>query len=286
MLRAVKRFGELMAPGRLDAISVDMIEQYVAKRSEQRGQKQESKLAIQTINKDLRHLKAALNRAVAWGWLPKLPKIKMLKAPKKLPRFVTPEHFAAIYQACDKATRAGGNCDPADWWRALIVFAYMTGWRIGECLAVRRADVDLDAGTAITRAEDNKAGRDEIAPLHPLVVEHLRLIPGFSVTLFDWPFYDRALWEQFGDIQRAAGINLDCHEQHEHTPSCHVYGFHDLRRGFATQNAPLLPAIELQARMRHVSFQTTQEYINLANQLAASTDRQFVPSLKVKAESA
>ena len=98
------------------------------------------------------------------------------------------------------------------------------------------------------------------------------------------PSYEKALWEEFGEIQRAAGINLECHEDHECTPACNVYGFHDLRRGFATQNAARLSPVELQARMRHVSFQTTQEYINLANQLTAITDRQFVPTLKAKSK--
>ena len=41
---------------------------------------------------------------------------------------------------------------PADWWRALVVFNYMTGWRISEPLSMLRKDLDLDAGTAIPRA--------------------------------------------------------------------------------------------------------------------------------------
>ena len=42
------------------------------------------------------------------------------------------------------------------WWQALLVFNYMTGWRISEPLALRREDLDLEAGTAITRHADNK----------------------------------------------------------------------------------------------------------------------------------
>ena len=33
-------------------------------------------------------------------------------------------------------------------WRALLVTAYMTGWRIGSLLALRREDVDLETGFA------------------------------------------------------------------------------------------------------------------------------------------
>ena len=44
---------------------------------------------------------------------------------------------------------------------ALLVFAYMTGWRISDMLALRREDLDLEGGYAITRAEDNKGDRDD-----------------------------------------------------------------------------------------------------------------------------
>ena len=67
-----------------------------------------------------------------------------------------------------------GNCNPADWWRAMLVMAYMTRWRISEIVALRRDDLDLDTATAITRGEDNQGNRDDLVPLHPIVVEHLR----------------------------------------------------------------------------------------------------------------
>ena len=73
----------------------------------------------------------------------------MLKEPGKLAIYVTPEHFAAIYAACKDARWPDGqNFAAADWWKGLLVTAYMTGWRIGSLLALRREDVDLDDGTA------------------------------------------------------------------------------------------------------------------------------------------
>ncbi len=72
-------------------------------------------------------------------------------------------------------------------------------------------------------------------------------------------------------------LALPCSEDHEHTDSCHVYGFHDLRRAFATQNAERLTADSLQALMRHKSYQTTQRYIALAKQLSRSVENLHVP---------
>ncbi len=49
---------------------------------------------------------------------------------------------------------------PADWWRGLIVMAYMTGWRISDLLGLQKNDLDLEKGVAITRWDDNKGKGD------------------------------------------------------------------------------------------------------------------------------
>ena len=163
----------------------------------------------------------------------------MLKEPKKLVRYVTPEDFAKIYQGC-AAAKFPDNlpCTPADWWRGLLTFAYMTGWRVFEVLSLRRHDLDLAAGTAITRAEDNKGRRDEVAPLHPVVIEHLKCVATFDTLVFPWNHHERTLWSEFDRIQIQAGIHLPCHESHEHTAACHLYGFHDLRGPHLPQPTP------------------------------------------------
>ena len=64
-----------------------------------------------------------------------------------------------------------------------------------------------------------------------------------------------------------------------------LYGFHDLRRAFATMNADKLTPDALQALMRHKSYQTTQrEYINMSRQMDAAVASLHVPDvLKAKA---
>ncbi|HUT13606.1 MAG TPA: tyrosine-type recombinase/integrase [Thermoguttaceae bacterium] len=233
-LLCMEHFERIVSPNRLQAIKTATIDDYISKRRGERGRKQGSIVSPATVNKELRHLKTVLRVANEWGYLPVVPRFRMLKEPQKLPTYVTPEHFAAIYEACGTAIRpADQPYSPADWWRTLLVFAYMTGWRVGEPLALRWDDVSLDNGTAITRHGDNKGKRDDVASLHPVVVEHLRKLADGSITcplVFYWPHHERTLWLDFHEIQRAAGIDLPCHENHVHTPACHVYGFHDLRR--------------------------------------------------------
>jgi integrase len=59
------------------------------------------------------------------------------------------------------------------------------------------------------------------------------------------------------------------------------YGFHDLRRAFATMNAATLTPDALQALMQHKDYQTTQRYINMARQLKPAVENLYVPKLEV-----
>ncbi len=57
------------------------------------------------------------------------------------------------------------------------------------------------------------------------------------------------------------------------------YGFHDLRRAFATMNADELTPDTLQALLGHKSYQTTQRYINTARQMDAAVASLHVPEV-------
>ena len=284
---ALNHFQRLAKPGRMDQIRTQTIDAFVAARKKERGKNRESSISPATVNKDLRHIRAALRVANEWGYVPKLPRIRMVREPEKIPRYVTALHFQTIYdKACPLAVlpqNDGQQYQPVDWWRAIIIMAYMTGWRISELLSLRREDLDLNAATAITRAADNKGKRDESVPLHPVVVEHLQRIACAGPLVFPWSKDYSSLWGEFGRIQKEVGIKLDF-RKHDHTEACHVYGFHDLRRAFATVNAPRLKPECLQKLMRHKSYSTTLRYINTASQLQAAIDSMPVPPGLKKAE--
>lgn len=302
-LEAIRHFERLIKPKFMRAVKTQTIDDFIAIRRTEAGQYKGDTLSPASVNKELRHLKAALRISKEWGYLVDVPKFRMLKEPGKLPTFVTGEHFAAIYKACESARLpADQPYSAAEWWHGLLVMAYMTGWRIGELLSLRRVDLDLATGTAVTRAEDNKGKRDELIHLHPVVVEHLRRLPGFDQYAFPWNHNERTLYAEFARIQEAANSKLVCsdksekHEhgkgfpchvcgfltctkKHKHTRFCYVYGFHDLRRAFATLNAKKLSPDDLQSLMRHKSYLTTKRYINMVSRLEEAVAVLHVPDV-------
>ena len=136
----------------------------------------------------------------------------------------------------------------------MLVFAMTTGWRIEEILSFRREDLSLKTGRILTRASDNKGGRDEVDYLTDVAIDHLHRIVGFGPLVFPWPHHRGTLTTQFARIQEAAGIYLVCRNPNEHecTDACHRYGFHSLRRGYATMNAERLPA-HCKRRLKNVA---------------------------------
>ena len=108
--------------------------------------------------------------------------------------------------------------------------------------------------------------------------------------------FDELLTKHFHTIQAAAGIDLACRVTNRTgaelkdnprgvsggnacTTACHRYGFHDLRRAFATMNAANMSRESLQALMRHQSSLTTERYINFARQIKPAVANLHVPKV-------
>lgn len=283
---ALDHFQRICRPRNVGSIGVKKLDKYISTRSAEQGRKKGSKVSPATINKELRCLKSVFNYAHDWSYLDKPPSFKkrFIREPEKLPSFVSDEDFSKIYEACKVAEMpAIPNVSPAAWWQGLLIMALMTGWRIDEILSFKRKDLDLVDGTAITRHKDNKGKRDARIFIHEMVIEHIKEIHSFDEFVFPWQLSRRRLYDQFYAIQESAEIYVDCHEEHEHGDSCHYYGFHDLRRAFATGNVGTLTQEELQGLMRHQSYTTTRKYINMAKQLRSDISQKLkTPTLNKK----
>lgn len=287
---ALNNFQRVAKPKYLKSITADLIDGYVSKRLEEFAQRTGkpdrsankilTKVSPATVNKELRYVRLVLNVAKEWKMIQEVPKIRFLKLPKLLPTFIPADHFAAVYTACGKSTMPGDvrNIAPAQWWRGLIVMGYMTGWRISQLLSLKWADVDLSNGTAIARVvEGNKGKREERIPLHPLVIDHLKPLAGsFDELVFPWTDNPRNLWLEFQRIQQAAQL-ADGSPMPKGGKRGDWYGFHDLRRGFATMNAGSMDLFELQGLMQHRTLETTREYVNMAKRYNETVKNLFVP---------
>ncbi|GAB4159918.1 MAG: hypothetical protein Tsb009_37230 [Planctomycetaceae bacterium] len=160
----------------------------------------------------------------------------------------------------------------------------MTGWRIGQILSLKWEDVDLDEGTAVSLAEDNKGKRDIRIPLHPAIVGHLKnLKSSFNSHVFPWNHHMRTLWVHFRDIQTAATLP-DGSPLPKAGKNGHWYGFHDLRRGFATANAESMDLFELQQLMQHRSLETTKLYVGMSQKLKNAVSALKVPDVLRQAD--
>jgi hypothetical protein len=85
---SLDHFERIVKPLRVFALSTQHIDDFTAARRQERGRRQGDVISPFSVNKDLRHVKAALAVAAEWGYLPKMPKFRMEKTPGKLPRYV------------------------------------------------------------------------------------------------------------------------------------------------------------------------------------------------------
>src|SRR5262249_18825062 len=149
-----------------------------------------------------RHIRAALGVAAEWGYLRQVPRFRMERTAKRIPRYVSLDHFGLMYEAAEHARLPRDLPYPAaDWWQGAFVFLAMTGWRIGDLLGLRRDDVDLEDGYAITRAEVSKADRDDKVKLHQVAIDHLKRLACFDPMMFPWHHDRRTLDDELDRIQ-------------------------------------------------------------------------------------
>jgi integrase len=264
---SLDHFTTAIKPAYLDQIDEASVAEFRAKRLAAGN-------SPATVNKDLRHDRCALNKARKWKMLPERVEVEFLREPERDPYYIDDATFKALYDACDKMTAPTSQShDTAEWWRALLTFAYLTGWRISEILSLRRDGINWETGVATIPADATKGKREARVELHPIVMDHLKLIVTFSPVVFGWPTHRRALWEHFGKLKTAAGVEFDG-------------AFHRFRFGFANANVDQLEPDVLQRLMRHQAASTTRKYINFAERMKrqGTADRIHVPaSLQKKA---
>lgn len=175
----------------------------LSRRKKRKGQP----LSPATVNRDLRHLRRALNWAVERGYLEKAPSFKkvMLREDKKAPPFIPEADFLVIVAAVDKVELVLGR----QWWKTFLYVGYYCGLRTGELLSLQWPDVGADA--VRVRARGSKSRKDRVVPISP---ELRAVLGGFrpavipvTQEVFPYGFADwKKLYQDWHAIRAAAGI--------------------------------------------------------------------------------
>ncbi|MHC4181410.1 MAG: hypothetical protein ACYSWU_28255, partial [Planctomycetota bacterium] len=136
-------FGEKVKPTWVHLIDAKALDTFRRRRLKDRGQKGQA-ISPETVKKELRHLRAALNVAKRWKYLKDVPPLPKVISDQREKPHVEEPHFLAMLKACDVATlpdpRIHDGVDPGDWWRALLVTCWVTGARIEAILHLRWED--------------------------------------------------------------------------------------------------------------------------------------------------
>lgn len=177
-----------------------------------------------------------------------------IRVPKPLPKPAPAEALAAAFTAAD-----------SDGQLALMLGA-LAGLRIGEIVALDRADVHLDAVPPVIHVRDGKGGKDRIVPAHPLLVRLISSRP--AGWLFPSPTTGRHVTAE--SMRRHLNRVLDRAGIERFTP-------HQLRHRFGTDAARisggnLLLVAEM---MGHSSTNTTRGYTAWSPEQAAEVVAQF-----------
>lgn len=150
----------------------------------------------ETVNLDLRHIRAALNKAVRWEYLEKAPLVEMVKTGKRLPRHLTVDQMQTILDA---------ETEPN--FKRLWTFLLWTGCRRGEALGLTWECVTL--GDRPQALVTGKGDRQRMVPLLPPAVDALGQVATGQVFPSWSPF---SVSQHFRRLVRRLGIRARVHD--------------------------------------------------------------------------
>jgi integrase len=146
---------------RLDAIDMSALQPFIRDRKEKDG------VRNATVNRALEIVRRILNLAHQdWRWIRAVPKIRMLKEPRRRIRFLRREEAQRLLDAMPKHLKP------------IVGFALATGCRAGEIFGLEWHRVDLARKVAWLDHGATKSGEGRGIPLNADAVAALRLTFG------------------------------------------------------------------------------------------------------------
>ena len=210
--------------------------------------------------KSVRNVGATLHRllvcALEWDLIEKLPRFPKIKAPDSAWDFFTREEVATLL---------AGVADPFE--RAVLLFAFDTGARSGEQIALRWGDLDFHNRLVVIRRASSrgkvgltKNGKERRIPMTErlasalLAVRQLRHLKGDALVFSDPKGKPFDPWTLARLVERACKrVGL------------RIIRRHDCRHSFASQLVTAgVPLLQVQAWLGHSTIGMTMRYAHLA----------------------
>jgi len=200
-----------------------------------------------TVNRELAVLRHLLRLAEEWGYVEKVPRIRLAPEPQGRLRFLSEEELARLLAASEAKASKSPVLLP------IVTVAVNTGMRKGEVLGLAWERVDFARG--VLRLEQTKSGRRREIPMNQAVDEALSQLAGPKLEGLVFRKGDGSRW---GSIRTA--FERACREA-----KIEAFRFHDLRHTFASHfmmSTGDLPA--LQKILGHATLAMTMRYAHLA----------------------
>ncbi len=262
------KFGAVAKPKRLAKVTHMTLEDFANKRLTQSA-------AVASVNRDLRHLGAALRWAKRRGYISDVPDFKgiFIRENRKKPVIIPEEDFMEMLKALRKPDLVLKN-RPADWWRMFLYIAYYLGLRRGEILGLTWGRVSLETLEVHVLAPTSKSRKERVVPISPDMV---KVFSEWQATQPDtksndpvlpWPHDTyRTIYDDWHAIQAAAGM-----------PEGEHYVPKNCRSMCASELiAANVPTVVVKDFLGHATVATTENYyINTKPALRAAANARKV----------
>jgi integrase len=228
-----------------------------------------------TVNKELRHLKAALRWALRRGYLKAVPDFSgvFIRTDAQPPVAISEDDFVTIIKALE-SPKLKLEHRSKGWWRTFLYLAYYLGLRRGELVGLTWNRVRFDTQEINIAAQTSKGRKHRVLPLHPALANILKRWQeeqkasesGAEVLPWHHDTY-RSLYDDWHAIQSAAGIK----EGEHYVPK-------DFRSSCASELIRAgVPTAVVKDMLGHQHITTTERYyINTKPALRAAVERREV----------
>jgi integrase len=169
-----------------------------------------------TVNRELAVIRHLLRLAEEWGYIEKVPRIRMAPEPEGRLRFLADDELVRLLAAC--AARAGKS--PV--LLPMVTVAVNTGMRRGEVWGLTWERVDFARG--VLRLEQTKSGKRREIPINEAVYQ---VLSGLGGPKLEGAVFRKRDGRHWGSIRTA--FEAACREARVED-----FRFHDLRHTFAS----------------------------------------------------